>query len=213
VRANVFPFIDRNIDGAGVTPLMQIDSRSQSFNADACNVGPLANGSRFAVRREPQIVSFVSALCHWIGPSNISNLIMAVYVDAVERMNLARLSSDFGKKFRERMKPELNAASAVVGKFVIVWVLATSFRPVVSAKFHGGFAAFRFAMSGIYSWLASFRDAESQASTRASQVPTEALTIDSLFASAVATAQPHDAAVNRLINWADYGQQAKSFAC
>jgi hypothetical protein len=199
VRANVFPFIDRNIDGAGVTPLMQIDSRSQSFNADACNVGPLANGSRFAVCRESQIVSFVSALCHWIGPSNISNL--------------ARLSSDFGKKFRERMKPELNAASAVVGKFVIVWVLATSFRSVVSAKFHGGFTAFRFAMSGIYSWLASFRDAESQASTRASQVPTEALTIDSLFASAVATAQPHDAAVNCLINWADYGQQAKSFAC
>lgn len=69
----------------------------------------------FAVMREMNAILFVMGLLQRRRPFHITNLVMTVYVFAVERMFSRRLFAKMFKKLVKTSKSELNSSSAVMG--------------------------------------------------------------------------------------------------
>jgi hypothetical protein len=169
---------------------------------------PFGNGFSDAKSGNNLILSFVSALFGWRSPSQITFFVMTVYINSVKAMRWTWFSSDFRKKFFERMETKFNTPSAIVREFMIVGIIAATFSGIVGDKFRTLLSVCLFAVRKIcFSRFFSI-----VATTGASCFAPKALAVDSFNGSASATTQPNITTEFVFIKDADNKPTRKSFA-
>ncbi len=97
------------------------DSVSQSHIGAPCNGGKRRNGHSLALIDDVSVLARVARLLAPCRPSAVCRFVIAVVVDAVNRMIRRRSMSHVGQECLERLAPSVahaNAASAVIAPFV-----------------------------------------------------------------------------------------------
>jgi hypothetical protein len=106
------------------------DSSAQGFIRNIQESCPFPKGLGYALVTGRPHDTFVVCLCHHVCPTAIAWFVMPVCIYAVDRMPVGA-RSHISRKSMEIRAPSVahaNPATAVIGIFRVVWVVATTFR-------------------------------------------------------------------------------------
>lgn len=187
-----------------------INTTQQRLASYAYLLTPLSKCLLLTVPFKEYAVASVVALSSASSPSAINEFIVAVYVNAIDRMKVARTASHIDQEVGEGIKPSFaddNSTSSVSLVCGVIWVIATASHVTPRRIFH----AVAIAVSGIfvYRYSDSFASAGRCFSVakicRSGQAPSSAIT---------PTVPTKPMSMSRLFNrWMVYHQAAKALAC
>lgn len=88
---------------------------------------PIHNTKAYAVYFNKDVISFISGLFRWRCPAAISRFVIAIIVNAIDGMLRRRPRSHVGVEVFKTFEPSLadvDAASPVYRKFLVLWIVA-----------------------------------------------------------------------------------------
>lgn len=182
------------------TPPVLVDSGSHCRFANTVSPLPLSHRGGFSKRLKESITSAVVCLLGLRGPSNVPSLVMSINIDTVKRMFAGRAFTNVSDKFTNRLKPELDSATAISEESGIVRILTPAFSCVVGDEFRRGNAKDRKPVSST-SFSGHFSP---QTSTGFGQASADGLPVNFPNSSAVTTTKPCSGTVFRLTRETEY---------
>jgi hypothetical protein len=99
-------------------------SHFQGAWSNAKGPSPLDSWQRFSTKRENCRVSLVARLLSHSGPSSIAGSVSLIVLDSIKRMRQRWALTHVRKKTGKAspFSTDTNAATTVVGKFLILWI-------------------------------------------------------------------------------------------
>lgn len=169
-------------DRASVTPSALNSSIADSFRVDAGNLRPLRDSMSPAFISDPAVSPHIRRLYVSCCPTHVPLRIVTIIVNTIQSMISGRTRADVIQKVFERVKQNLNAATAVISVRGIVGIPTSILRGVIHIILR--------AMAQFVCGQSRYEKIFRQTSTRACVVPSQICTSHDSFVAAVTKAMP-----------------------
>ena len=174
-----------------IVPFLQ--TQQQRWCADAGLSAPFCQRQRLSVVRVADVLLRVALLLRWRRPADITRLVVAVAVDAVDGVRGRRLRPHVGKKRLELIAPSFahgDATSTIASKVLIFWIrTACAHRVPLSIFRRTAHAVRSIHVSGKFT---------RQTSTRLCMAVSQMCAINGAESTAIAGAMPFNATGSRV---------------